>query len=153
MLDVALVKVNLAGDVPALVLGDSDPITVGQEVLAMGYPITPNSGSRASSTRGFIMAKRTGDELDSLQIHAPVNAGNIGGPLVSIDGEVIGIFTSNLDELEEPSLRGSISVIGIDTAKRLLPSLKAGAGISTRATPSPTPVPISTEGLPVGKVL
>ncbi len=45
LLDVALVKVNLAGDVPALVLGDSDAITVGQEVLAMGYPITPNSGS------------------------------------------------------------------------------------------------------------
>ena len=89
----------MAGDLPALVLGDSDAITVGQEVLAMGYPITLNSGNHASGTRGFIMAKRTGDGLDSLQVHALLNPGNIGGPLVSIEAAAIGIFTSTLGKL------------------------------------------------------
>ncbi|HRH41637.1 MAG TPA: DegQ family serine endoprotease [Pyrinomonadaceae bacterium] len=90
--DLAVLKVD-AKDLPYLNLGDSDKVRVGDIILAIGNPL----GIGQTVTAGIISAKgrRTGlsdgSFEDFLQIDAPINRGNSGGALVSLNGELIGI--------------------------------------------------------------
>ncbi len=96
--DVAIIKVN--GDAfPALRLGDSDALRVGQTALAIGNPL----GEFANSvSRGIVSGLKRqvtagisyGQEevlRDIIQTDAAINPGNSGGPLLNLSGEVIGI--------------------------------------------------------------
>jgi Do/DeqQ family serine protease len=90
--DLALLKVD-ATNLPALRLGDSDSVEVGDVVLAVGNPL----GIGQTVTMGIISAKGRQSRLgnasyeDFLQTDAPINQGNSGGALVSLSGELIGI--------------------------------------------------------------
>ncbi len=90
--DLAVIRLTAEQPLPALDLGDSDRMEVGDRVLAVGAPF----GLSGSVTQGIVSAKsRTNLKLnqyeDFLQTDAAVNPGNSGGPLVSLDGKVIGI--------------------------------------------------------------
>src|SRR2546423_2244413 len=95
--DVALLRVDRAG-LPLATLGDSDRARVGQWVLAVGSPF----GLSQSVTHGIISARERGSVSlgstirikDFLQTDAAINPGSSGGPLVNLDGEVIGINTA-----------------------------------------------------------
>ncbi len=97
--DLAIVEiVSNRTDFPAAVLGSSADITVGEQVVAIGYPYQFRIGEPATFTRGIVSAIRvtdyyTGDFLEYIQTDAAVNPGNSGGPLVNLKGEVIGINT------------------------------------------------------------
>ncbi len=92
--DLAIVKIDSSRtDFPEAVLGSSADVTVGEEVVAIGYPY--DLVEPATFTRGIVSAVRI-DELDGLeyiQTDAALNPGNSGGPLVNLKGEVIGINT------------------------------------------------------------
>ncbi len=98
-LDIAIVEiVSNRTDFPALVLGSSSDVTVGEEVLAVGYPYPFRIGEPATFTRGIVSAIRdtdyaTGVLHEYIQTDAAINPGNSGGPLVNLRGEVIGINT------------------------------------------------------------
>ena len=89
--DLAIVRVRPDKALPFLTLGDSAKMEVGDRVLAVGAPF----GLTGSVTHGIISAKSRNLKLnmyeDFLQTDAAVNPGNSGGPLVSLDGKVIGI--------------------------------------------------------------
>jgi serine protease Do len=95
--DIAVLKVEGDHLVPA-VLGDSDKVREGHWVLAFGSPF----GLNRSVTHGIISARERGQvSLGStirikefLQTDAAINPGSSGGPLVNMDGEVIGINTA-----------------------------------------------------------
>ncbi|OQX29420.1 MAG: hypothetical protein B0D92_03795 [Spirochaeta sp. LUC14_002_19_P3] len=94
--DLALVSFKTKESIPIAKLGDSDNVWVGDWVLAVGSPL----GLDSTVTAGIISAKgRTegapgGQQFtDYLQTDASINQGNSGGPLVNLDGEVIGINT------------------------------------------------------------
>ena len=100
--DVALLKVK--GDAfPALALGNSDAVKVGDVVLAVGNPL----GVGQTVTMGIISAKGratgTGDGgyEDFLQTDAPINHGNSGGALVNAKGELVGINSQILSNTGE----------------------------------------------------
>ena len=100
--DVALLKVQ--GDaLPALALGNSDAVQVGDVVLAVGNPL----GVGQTVTMGIISAKGratgTGDGSyeDFLQTDAPINQGNSGGALVNTKGELVGINSQILSNTGE----------------------------------------------------
>jgi len=89
--DVALLKVD-AEDLPAVTLGDSDDLAVGEWVLAIGSPFD----FEYSVTAGIVSAK--GRALGGIERYVPfiqtdvaINPGNSGGPLFNLDGEVVGI--------------------------------------------------------------
>jgi len=90
--DLALLKVEATG-LPALPLGDYNKVRQGEVVFAFGSP----DGLPNSVTMGVVSAAARQPDADSpvvfLQTDAPVNPGNSGGPLINVDGEVVGINT------------------------------------------------------------
>jgi S1-C subfamily serine protease len=93
VLDVALLRVESQGPMPAARLGDSSSVKVGDEVVAIGNPI----GLDQTMTRGIVSGLNrvlpgVSDEA-MIQTDAPINPGNSGGPLVDRCGNVIGINT------------------------------------------------------------
>jgi serine protease Do len=90
--DLAVLKIE-SKDLPALALGDSDRVRVGDIVLAIGNPL----GVGQTVTSGIISAKgrqtglSDGSFEDFIQTDAAINRGNSGGALVSAGGELIGI--------------------------------------------------------------
>ena len=92
--DLALVRIEGAGQLTAAMLGDSDQVEVGDWVLALGHPF----GLEDTVTAGIVSAKGRGIGINPresfLQTDAAINPGNSGGPLVNLDGQVIGINTA-----------------------------------------------------------
>jgi S1-C subfamily serine protease len=123
--DIALVKVDTKGrSLPALAMGDSDALQVGQRVLAIGNPF----GFQSTLTTGVVSALgRTVQTSQStsidaaIQTDAAINQGNSGGPLLNSHGDVIGINSA----IYTPS--GTTAGIGfaipINTAKQIAQDL------------------------------
>jgi serine protease Do len=88
--DIALLRIK-AGRLPALRLGSSEKTSVGDAVIAIGNPF----GLGQSVTAGIVSARgRTLEDdpyIDFLQTDAAINRGNSGGPLLSVDGTVLGV--------------------------------------------------------------
>jgi serine protease Do len=91
--DVALLSVN-AGRLPALRLGSSAAVSVGDAVIAIGNPYGLGQSVSAGivSARGRIL--ENDPYIDFLQTDAAINRGNSGGPLLSVDGTVVGITSA-----------------------------------------------------------
>lgn len=89
-LDLATIKIDKGGLTPAT-FGDIKKVTVGQEVVAIGTPLS--FSLRNSATRGIVsgMNRVAGGEYRFIQSDTAINGGNSGGPLVDMQGQVIGI--------------------------------------------------------------
>ncbi len=92
--DLAVIKIDAKG-IPAIKIGDSDNLQVGEMVIAIGNPY----GLSQTVTSGIVSAKGRAnvgiaDYEDFIQTDAPINPGNSGGALVNIKGELIGINTA-----------------------------------------------------------
>ncbi|MGM0557188.1 MAG: Do family serine endopeptidase [Myxococcota bacterium] len=117
--DLALVKIEPDASLPAVDLGTSRDIKVGEWVVAIGNPF----GLDYSVTAGIISAKGRnigqGPYDNFLQTDASINPGNSGGPLFNLDGEVVGVNTA--------IIRGGQGIgfaVPIDMVKAILPQLK-----------------------------
>ena len=111
--DLAVVSVDRT-DVPALPLGDSDEIVVGQDVVAVGAPL----GLQGTVTAGIVSALnrpvQAGDGgsvsfINAIQTDAAINPGNSGGPLLDARGSVIGI-NSAIAQASGQQATGSIGL-------------------------------------------
>ncbi|MEO9191152.1 MAG: Do family serine endopeptidase [Acetobacteraceae bacterium] len=127
--DIAVLKVEASHPLPYLKLGHSADVEPGQWVIAIGNPF----GLSESVTAGIVSA--VGRNIGSgpydqfIQVDAPINRGNSGGPLITQDGKVIGMNTAILS----PS-GGSIGIgfaIPSDTIQRISADLES-AGHVTR---------------------
>jgi serine protease Do len=126
--DLAVLKVDRTG-LPAVTLGDSSTVEVGERVVAIGYALdlqggpTVTSGILSSLTRTIQVQDASGAAgqpsvktyTDVLQTDAALNAGNSGGPLVTLDGEVIGVNAAGNAQAENIGF-----AIAIDAAKPLI---------------------------------
>jgi serine protease Do len=122
--DVAVLLLN-GPDLPTAALGDSDKVRVGQWVLAIGSPF----GLNQTVTHGIISARERGQVSlgstirikDFLQTDAAINPGSSGGPLLNMEGEVIGINTAIASHSGSNS--GVAFSIPINLVKRVLDQL------------------------------
>jgi serine protease Do len=119
--DLALIKVDGRSDFPFVKLAEGNP-RIGDWVLAVGNPF----GLGGTVTAGIVSARGrdigNGPYDDFIQIDAPVNKGNSGGPTFDVDGNVIGVNTA----IFSPS-GGSVGIafaIPADTVKKVVAQLK-----------------------------
>ncbi len=125
--DIALLKVD-GENLPFATIGSSDKLVVGDQVAAIGNPLGELT---ASLTVGYISAKdrvmdTDGNVINMLQTDAAINAGNSGGPLFNMNGEVVGIITAKYSGSSDSgaSIEGLGFAIPTDDVVGILSDLK-----------------------------
>ncbi len=134
--DIALLKID-GENFPFLKLGDSDDIMVGEDVVAFGNPFGLfDINDKPIVTNGIVSSlgmKLQGDEgrvyRDMIATNAQINKGNSGGPLVNMDGEVIGMNTLIFTGGYTQTYVGYGFAIPINRVKKIIEPLKKNGKI------------------------
>lgn len=133
--DIAILKIDKK-DLPYLNMGDSDNLKVGQTAIAIGYALgqfdnTVSKGVISGLSRTIAASGTAGNNVENLknliQIDTAVNPGNSGGPLLDINGNVIGL---NVAMAEAQSIGFAIP---INEAKKDYEDFKANGSIQKQA--------------------
>jgi serine protease Do len=126
-IDIAVIKIAVTDQLPALTLGDSDNLQVGEWVMAVGNPF----GLDSSVSSGIVSAKgrHLGQAYDRLiQTDASLNPGSSGGPLINLNGQVVGISKAIVSQGG-----GNIGIsfaTPINLIKEILPQLRANGKVT-----------------------
>jgi serine protease Do len=125
--DIALLKIDAGRGLRFLELGDSDGVRVGDWVMAIGNPLNLDK----TVTTGVISAKGRSLGINDIsfenfiQTDAAINFGNSGGPLVNMQGEVVGIATAINWGAENIGF-----AVPVNTLKEILPQLREKGKVS-----------------------
>jgi S1-C subfamily serine protease len=135
--DVAVIKAH-GEHFRALTLGDSDRLEVGEEVVAIGNPLSLESTVSNGIVSGFRTVEEQGGKF--LQITTPISPGSSGGPLFNMAGEVVGITTLKFRGGENLNFAIPINdmkriVLNKSSSIQPLPNTK----LDSRTTAAPTP--------------
>ena len=130
-MDMAMLKLDEGTKIPGIAeLGDSDALYPGQDVIAIGTPLSKNFAQ--TMTKGIVSAVNREVESESgtsskvIQTDAAINAGNCGGPLVNSQGQVIGINSMKIGSSgsgSSASVEGMGFAIPINEAKDRIDNL------------------------------
>ena len=133
--DLAVLKINADGALPAAVLGDSTEVYVGEDVLAIGNP----AGFTNSVTRGIVSAigrqvraDSSAFRMECIQTDAAISPGNSGGALVNMYGQVIGITSSKYASSYSSTYEGLGFAITIDQALPIVQDIIENGYVSGR---------------------
>jgi len=129
--DLAVVRLNSGSSFTQAALGNAQQVSVGDEIVALGFPLS--LGDDLTATKGIVSSRRKLGGYEYFQHDAPINPGNSGGPLISLDGVVIGMNTSKHTDAEGIGFALSVGEMG--------DRLASLAGSASAATPRPQPVP------------
>jgi putative serine protease PepD len=139
---------------PALPLADSDQVRVGDEAIAIGYPL----GLDRTATAGIIsglgreIQAPNGFQIDQvIQTDAPINPGNSGGPLLDARGRVIGINS----QIATAGSQGNVGIgfaVPSNTIRKVVPQLEAGKSIRRPYLGVSTSTPLTGAGALVRQV-
>jgi len=140
--DLAIIRIH-GKKFRALSLGNSDRVRVGEEVIAIGNPLSLESTVSNGIVSGIREVQDEGGKF--LQITAPISPGSSGGPLFNMEGEVVGITTMHLKGGENLNF-----AIPINDAKRLLLTNSSRLrnlpdepeSVKSANTEPPTPAPL-----------
>ena len=137
--DLAIVDIDGEGGFTVLDMGNSDDLSIGEDVVAVGFPLDDMLGGAPTITRGVASSIREFEGVEYIQTDAAVNPGNSGGPLFNGAGEVIGVNTFVIRDAgwQGGNIEGINLAVSINELKERLPSLSAGESVAR--TPTPTP--------------
>ena len=137
-LDLAYVEIDANRNFTPIAIGDSGKIRVGEDVIAIGFPLGRSLGLEPTVSVGIISAKRD----NRLQTDASLNPGNSGGPLLDMFGQVVGVVVSRV---ETNNVGRPVAGIGFAIP---INAVKSGLGgqvsRSGKALPTPTLTPFPT---------
>jgi serine protease Do len=124
--DLALLRVEESGDYPAIPLGDSDALRVGEWVCAIGNPLMLYDHTVTVGVVSFKGRTLFNPSFDNyIQTDAAINSGNSGGPLINVYGEVVGVNTAVSQQGQ-----GIGFAVPINTAKDILEQLREKGSVS-----------------------
>ncbi len=150
-LDLASIEIDAGSSFIPLAIGDSDSVRVGDEIIAVGFPLGWVLGLEPTVSVGIISAKRN----NRLQTDASLNPGNSGGPLLNMSGQVVGVVVSRVetDDAGRP-VSGIGFAIPINAAKEAAGGQVSSAGdVPQTPTPFPTTSPApEVEATPIAEV-
>lgn len=147
MTDLAVLKID-GNNLPAITLGDSDEIQVGEWVLAVGNPYdylesTVTAGIVSAKGRDLNTSRNKRTVENFIQTDAVVNPGNSGGALVDVDGNLIGINT--MIYTRTGSYIGYSFAVPVNTMKEVYRDIKANGGTSRSYAQQQSPTPNNFE--------
>lgn len=129
----AVLRVSDTAGLKTMPLGSQADLAQGDEVVVLGYPDVASAADRLSATAGVVsIVRSTPTETvvdvppleDIVQTDAPANPGDYGGPLVTRDGELVGV---NLFQTPKGDVEGQFFAIGVDRVREVVPALVDGA--------------------------
>lgn len=126
--DLALIKIEVEGNVPFLQMADSDKVRSGDWVVVIGSPLRLDNSVSVGvvSAKGRSINITADSSLENfIQTDAAINFGNSGGPLVNLEGEVIGIATAINFGAENIGF-----AVPSNTLKSILPQLRERGAVS-----------------------
>jgi S1-C subfamily serine protease len=122
--DLAVLRVPVArNEIPKVILGDSDRVRIGEDVVAIGNPLALEQTLTRGVVSGlnrFVPDSPFSLALPLIQTDAPINPGNSGGPLFNRCGEAIGINTLTVSDAQNIGF-----AIPVNIAKQVVPQLVA----------------------------
>lgn len=144
-MDIGVIKIEASGLTPAI-LGDSDSLSVGEPVVAVGNPLgqlggTVTNGIVSALDREIIL---NNEHRNLLQTNAAINPGNSGGGLFNADGELIGIVVA---KSSGEDVEGLGFAIPINDAKPIIEDLIAQGYVGVRVSLGITALDLTTPQL------
>ncbi len=139
-LDVVVLKISATG-LPTVTLGNSDDVGPGDNVFALGFPFGLKGD--VSFTAGVISRRLAGSGYSYFESTAEIHPGNSGGPLVSMNGQVIGINTASYTPVVINNIQLGESIkfaIPINLAKSQISELKNSSSVFIPPVTYPQPV-------------
>jgi hypothetical protein len=141
--DFAIIRV--AGfDLPTVPLGNADDLTVGERVIVIGAPLDPTLAGTVSD--GLVAAERVVDGTKILQISAPTSPGNSGGPVMTEQGQVIGLVVSGITAEGAQNLNFALPINYVRGQLSLAETRPLQPLAELSVTPNADNAPVSTFG-------
>jgi S1-C subfamily serine protease len=136
--DVAVIKISGPEKFKALTFAKLSDVLVGQDVVAIGYALDLKGGEGASFTvtRGIVSAKNRSTSEGSaafgaIQTDASINHGNSGGPLLNLNGEVVGVNTSLAQDTTTGGVAQGIGfALGSDIVKAVADDIRTDGEVT-----------------------
>ncbi|MBQ9836602.1 MAG: trypsin-like peptidase domain-containing protein, partial [Oscillospiraceae bacterium] len=132
--DVAVIKIE-GSDLPAVTLGNSEDVNVGDWVMAIGNPLgeltfSMSQGSVSSSGRAINV---DGTPFNMLQVDCAINPGNSGGALMNLYGEVVGIVSAKYSSYSNTSVEGLGFAIPISDVQAIITDIIENGAVTDKA--------------------
>ena len=160
--DLAVLRVADRSGLKTMPVGTQSSLELGQTTVAVGYPSNASEEEALTSTTGVVSVVRTAYREAALDIprypnviqtDAAINEGNSGGPLLDLDGRLIGVNSAGRSLSPDGRIvQGQNYAIGVDRVKEVTDILRKGRSLGwTGLTLSyPTPEELEREALPPG---
>ena len=144
--DIAVIKVE-AKDLPAVVLGNSTQLNVGDRVMAIGNPLgdltfSMSGGSVSSVNRAINVS---GTPFNMIQTDTSINPGNSGGPLFNLYGEVVGIVSAKYSSYANQSVEGLGFAIPINDVEAMVEDIITNGYVSNKPFLGITPMTMNEQ--------
>lgn len=132
--DVAVLKID-AKDLPALTLGSSTDVNVGDTVLAIGNPLGELTFSMSQGIVSCVnrAINVEGTPFNMIQVDASINPGNSGGPLMNLYGEVVGIVSAKYSSYANTTVEGLGFAIPINDVQSIIKDIMENGSVGNKA--------------------
>ena len=132
--DVAVLKID-AKDLPAVTLGNSTDVNVGDTVMAIGNPLGELTFSMSSGIVSCVnrAINVEGTPFNMIQVDASINPGNSGGPLMNLYGEVVGIVSAKYSSYADTTVEGLGFAIPINDVQSIISDIMENGSVTDKA--------------------
>lgn len=132
--DVAVLKID-AKDLPAVTLGNSTDVNVGDTVMAIGNPLGELTFSMSQGIVSCVnrAINVEGTPFNMIQVDASINPGNSGGPLMNLYGEVVGIVSAKYSSYADTTVEGLGFAIPINDVQSIISDIMENGSVTDKA--------------------